>query len=583
MKKLNNLFQILLIIGLSLLFFRCDDSFLDRYPFDQVTHATYWKTEEQLKKALYPCYETLYYDLIINLGECLGDNIVWGDMTSGLSKVSGGKHTALDSFPFYSYWSTIYSYIFNCNNFLDHYNNAEVPQEVKDVYAAEVKVLRALCYFWLTTLWRDVPLLDHVIMPKEAQMGSTPKAQIVAWMLEDLDWAAKKLGSEIPKGDDLGRINKWGALALKARIALQNEMWEVAANTAKEIIDYSPYGLYDYEKVYKVEGDFENDPNNNEAIIYSLYVEDLRMNNLTNYTCTPVDYIRLNPSKTLVDCFLCIDGKPAVTGLEYYKRTDVETSPLYTYPEEHYSDYFKNRDPRMKMTLYVPGDVWPGGNDGTPNDNSVKLIYNLPRFESLKKDRKGANSRTGFYFKKYNNPQLAGLVNRNHGNINVIRYPEILLIYAEALFNIQGGTLTQEQIDRTINRLRNRVNMHPMKLDELRAWNLDLGTELRRERRVELSCDGMRYFDIFRWKEGFRFGRAVTGPSLQVCMNDLGAAPYVDAKKNPIIDEFGDIVYDKSTAEGGARNFDPNKHYIWPVPYQELLKNHKLTQNPEWE
>ena len=73
---------------------------------------------------------------------------------------------------------------------------------------------------------------------------------------------------------------------------------------------------------------------------------------MSNETCSPVDFIRFNPTKTLVDAYLCIDGMPAKPGLEYYKRTDIKTSPLYKYPEEHYADYFQNRDPRMRMTLF---------------------------------------------------------------------------------------------------------------------------------------------------------------------------------------------------------------------------------------
>ena len=147
------------------------------------------------------------------------------------------------------------------------------------------------------------------------------------------------------------------------------------------------------------------------------------------------------------------------------------------------------------------------------------------------------------------------------------------------MFELQGKTLTQEQIDYTINKLRDRVGMHRMDLDELREWNLDLETELHRERHIEMAFDGMRYFDILRWKEGWRLGRAVTGPSEQVCLRDLGANPYVGNG----VDEFGDIIYEKSVAEGGLRNFDASKHYLWPVPYEERVKNPSLGQNPGWE
>lgn len=101
-----------------------------------------------------------------------------------------------------------------------------------------------------------------------------------------------------------------------------------------------------------------------------------------------------------MDAYLCTDGKPAKTGLEYYKKTGVQTSSLYKSPEEHYVDYFQNRDPRMKMTLYAPGDKWPGGDDGDPDTDKANEIFNLPRFASLQdNNRVGANSRTGFYLK----------------------------------------------------------------------------------------------------------------------------------------------------------------------------------------
>ena len=565
---------VLFIIG-------CDDTFLDKYPLDTVTHGTYWKTEDQLKAALYPCYDGLQYELII-YPNVWGDDVVWGALSSGLSKVPGGRHTAMDGFPFTSFWAYTYGHIFNCNNFLDHYDAAEIDQDVKDVYAAEAKVIRALEYFWLTTYWGDVPLVTNVITASEAYGSRTPRSEVVQFILDDLDWAASKLGSNIPTGDDVGRINRWGALALKARIALQNEMWELAANTAKEIIDNGPYELYpDYGALYQLEGNSETNPGNKEAIIYSLYVDNLRMNNLTNYTCTSVDYIRLNPSKRLVDAYLCTDGKPAKTGLEYYHKTDVTVSDRYTYPEQHYSDYFVERDPRMSMTLYTHGDKWPGGDDGDPDVDVTNPIFNLPRFAVLQNNnRLGANGLTGFYFKKYNSPELAGLTSRDHNNINVIRYAEILLIYAEALFNKQSESLTQNQIDMTINKLRQRVNMHPMILTELAAWGMDLKTELHRERRVEMSMDGMRYFDILRWKEGEKtLGKAMVGPSLTVCLNDLGKNPFTANGT----DEFGDIIYEKSTAEGGVDYFDPNKHYLWPVPYAEREKNPNLGQNPGWE
>lgn len=569
------------IVALFLIFvinISCSD-FLDKYPLDSATNETYWKNEAQLRAALYPCYEAFDYETLLKWSEATAETVMWYDSKSGLSKVSGGKHVYTDGFPFTSYWKNAYSRIYTCNNFLDNYNRAEIAQSVKDVYAGEVKVIRAWLYFMLTTFYGDVPWVDHVITADEAYVPRTPRDEVIDYLMEDLDWAAQRLPEERQLGENVGRIDRWGALALKARIALQNGRYDIAKTASQEVIENSPYGLYDYAKIYQAEGDVEINPDNNESIIYSLYVEDIRMHNTSREICFPVDFIRFVPSKSFVDAFLCIDGMPAKAGLEYYDNPNVKTSPLYTYPEEHYADYFKNRDPRMAMTLYVPGDKWPGGDDGDPDLTNKNDIFNLPRFSSLHNaNRSGANSTSGFYFKKYSIMSQTSY-NKVHNNLNVLRYPEVLLIYAEALYKL-NGTLTQSEIDQTINRLRDRVGMHRMNLDELREWNMDLWTELKRERRIELSFDGMRYADVMRWREGeLRFGRAITGPSLAVCMNDLGKNPYPDTG----VDEFGDVIYEKSVKEGGIRHFDASKHYLWPVPYEERLKNPLLGQNPGWE
>ena len=575
MKKIYNyLIAIFVIVTVT----SCSD-FLDRFPQDSVGNETYWKTEAQLRAALYPCYEAFHKDYIYNWSEATAETCVWGNITQGLSKVSGGKHSYTDGFPFTTYWQQSYNHIFKCNNFLQNYNKAKVEQDVKDVYAAEVKVIRSYTYFLLTTFWGDVPWVDKVITSEEAYVARTPREKVIDYLIDDLDWAASKLPAERQLGDDCGRIDRWGALAMKARIALQNGRYEIARDAAKEIMDNGPYGLCaQYDLTCKPEGDTEVNANNIESIIYSLYVPDIRTHNVSNETCCPVDYVRMNPSKTLVDAYLCTDGKPAKTGLEYYNRTDVQTSELYKFPEEHYADYFQNRDPRMAMTLYVPGEVWPGGDDGDAEYRKPNKTFRLPRFSTLQPGINGANGRTGFYFKKYNDPEIAGNFNMSHNNLNIIKYSEVLLIYAEALYQL-NGTLTQAQIDMTINKLRDRAGMHRMNLGELAAWNLDLWTEIKRERRVEMVMDGMRYEDVMRWREGeLRFGRAITGVSEKVCINDLGANPYEDTG----VDEFGDIVYEKSTKEGGPRNFDPSKHYLWPVPYAERVKNPLLGQNPGW-
>ncbi|QEH42086.1 RagB/SusD family nutrient uptake outer membrane protein [Chitinophaga sp. XS-30] len=558
----------------------CKKDFLDKFPLDSVTNETFWQTEAQLSAATLVCYSSFSKDLI-NLGEGCAESAYWGQITGGLNKVSGGQH-GNDGFPVSSWWNTSYANIFRCNNFLENYNRADIPQEVKDRYAAEVKVIRAFNYFILTGLYGDVPLVDKVLTAEDPVTYGprTPKAQVVDWMLEDMDWAAEKLSGERPVGKDIGRINKWGALAVKARVALQNERWEVAADAAWQVMQSNQFSLYaDYTALFTIASNITTNPANRESIICGLYAKDLRMHNLSGEVCKPIDYVRFNPGKTLVDAYLCTDGKPAVKGYEYRDNNTVELSPLYDRTEPTYANYWENRDPRMGLTILKPGAAWTGGNDGTPGSNTTPTpIFHLPRFAGLKaNNRNGANSMTGFYFIKYCDPSVALQTNGDYNDIQVLRYAEILLIYAEAKF--KQGQLTQVILDQTVNQLRTRVGMHHMILTELAAWGMDIETELRRERRIELAFEGMRLFDIYRWKEGERMGLPVTGPRASIVIQELGQNPYAANG----LDANGDIIYEKSVNEGGGRNFDPAKHYLWPVPNGERIKNPNLGQNPNWD
>ena len=151
-----------------------------------------------------------------------------------------------------------------------------------------------------------------------------------------------------------------------------------------------------------------------------------------------------------------------------------------------------------------------------------------------------------------------------------MRYAEVLLTYAEA--RMEQGTLTQADVDNTINKLRERVGMAPMVLADLAAWGLDVREEIRRERRVELALEGQRYFDILRWRQGDLLAQDVKGvkKSLIPTHNQkyITSIP-VDADGYTIIQS--------------GRRFENPKNYLWPIPFTQLQRNPQLGQNPGWE
>ena len=234
------------IIGIILLCFAltaCYD--LNLSPLDASSDNNFWETESQLRGATYVCYSIMQKDML-NFGEGCGESAMWGDPKNALNKISSGVYPYTIQFPVSSWWNYFYQNIFYCNKFLENYKKANISESVKEKYAAEIKVIRALDYFYLTSLYGDVPLVTRVLSPEDPEMTAprTPKQEVIDYILNDLDQAAAKLGEDIPTGENSGRVNKWTALGLKSRIALFNERWEIAYQAAESVMKSGKYELY---------------------------------------------------------------------------------------------------------------------------------------------------------------------------------------------------------------------------------------------------------------------------------------------------------------------------------------------------
>lgn len=259
---------------------------------------------------------------------------------------------------------------------------------------------------------------------------------------------------------------------------------KVAEEAAKAVMDLGVYELFttgdpdrNYYDLFTHKGKLANG-NNRETIIARLSLADESMHNLSREIHVPDQVVRWNPTKSLVDAYLMEDGLPA------------DRSPLYQV--EEYEDVFENRDPRMTQTILAPGAEWGGRYDGREKNDNPE-IFEVLKFRA---DGRGAVTLTGYYFTKYANLSAVPTYNRDVNDFHLLRYAEVLLTYAEARF--EQGKLTQEDVDMTINKLRDRVGMKQMNLAELQAQGLDVREEIRQERRVELALEGQRYFDIKR-------------------------------------------------------------------------------------
>ncbi|MDO1450273.1 RagB/SusD family nutrient uptake outer membrane protein [Rhodocytophaga aerolata] len=537
----------------TLLFSSCKDEFLDRVPLDQITDETFWQTEEQLELAVNAIYANVKAKNTVDM-ENMGDNTLWPSTTD--YQLIGSGNFGNDLGTLNTEWRTQYAGIRQCNAFLENYEKATViTPGRKEQLAAEVRVIRALMYSYLTSFWGDVPFITTTLNIDEVYGPRDPREQIIDFLMQDLDLAAENLPAEIPSGDNLGRMNKGAALALKARIALYNKRYAVAEAAAKAVMDLGIYQLYSngdpgtsYHELFTYAGKLASG-RNRETIIARMHLEDVSMHNLSREIQVPDQNARWNPTKSLVDSYLMIDGLP------------IDRSPLYV--ENTYEDVFTNRDPRMRQTILPPNTPWGGRFDGNP-ENKNPAIFTAPKFRS---DRRGSVTLTGYYFTKYVELSTVGRVSRDANDIHLLRYAEVLLTYAEA--RLEQGTLTQADIDMSINLLRERVGMVPMVLTKLVANGMDVREEIRRERRVELALEGQRYFDILRWEQGELLAQDVKGMKKSWAL--IGA----------------DVASIRADEEGyiiafSGRTFTPSRNYLWPVPLTQLERNPNLGQNPGW-
>lgn len=506
--------------------------------------------------------------------DCLGEDLIWYQDKSWRVISSGNYGSSFGTLN--SQWNSRYTALYRCHYFLENYNRAtSVPEEVRERYAAEVKVIRAFQYWLLTSFWGDVPFITKTLTVESPELyeARTNKYEIVDWILNDLEESYKYLPESIePASDEFGRITQAAALTMKARLALQFAdkehpgYWEIASEAASRVMRMNKYGIYktgnkdkDYENLFNFTGRASRVAANNETILAYVYGYDDNANtkvvhNLSRECHVPDQQARYMPSKAFCDSYLCLDGKP-------FGISELSDSSSY-------AAYFENRDPRMKQTVLPPGYApYYGGRDGR-DLTDVDNVFMAPRFNN---DKKGSVSGTGFYCVKYVEPTKVPVYNTDDNDIIIMRYAEVLLIYAEAMF--EQGKLTQDIVDQTINQLRGRVGMHPMILTELQQWGMDIREEIHRERRVELFMEGFRWFDVVRWKEGWRLGDPIKGVN-KSWVNET-QKDYISSYRT---DNYGYLILDDS------RQFVDPKNYLFCLPQEQMERNPNLKpNNPGWD
>lgn len=538
----------------------CED-YLEKYPLDEPTDVTFWSTEAELKMAVNSLYNSFYWTdrgftnthLPFQMLLSMITDEAWDRNLSVWQLMGNGLITPSEESLIYGAWRAAYINIGKSNRLLAYMDRAEdnTNPQIYERIAAEAKFFRAYWYYLLTSFYGDVPFVTEPIDIFDAELSRTEKSTIYSFIISELDDCAEIL-PELYPDSDLGRITKGAALGLKARVAIINSDWPIAASAAKSVMDLNIYELFpDYEKLFTYEGE-----NNSEEI---LTIQFSREYELTHQTPVHVrgrlggGYVSKVPIQSIIDSYECTDG------------LSIDKSPLYD-P----SNPFENRDSRLGATCVVPGSTFLGFQFETHPDSLEVWDYNSdpPRRVNNLEVTHAYATFSGYQFRKYVADEEREYRTESELNFMIMRYAEILLTYAEAKIELNE---IDASVYSAINMVRQRAGMPDINSgksqDELRKI-------VRQERKVEFVFEGLRFFDIRRWRiaEDVMPGEVLGRP--------LGSylPSYI-----PVFDENGTPHYDAYADElrmFDTRTFDPGRDYLWPIPQKELDINSNLDQNP---
>jgi hypothetical protein len=545
MKKLNinKIFFALLLLSLS----ACKK--LDLAPTDAFTDGTYWTTTEKAKTVLNRAYQQISNSGYFFSQEALSDNAYngRGDNNGAASLAAGTYDQSLGRFK--QEWYDHYSGIKTCNIFLENVDKVtSMDAGLKARMKAEARFIRAWHYFLLETWWGDVPLVQKDLTIEEAKVITrAPKADVVAFVLKELDEAAAALpvNTALAEGDR-GRVTKGTAIALKARVLLYDSRWADVVTECEKLIGSTANGTYALFNSY--EGLFLPQNEYNSEVMFDLeYLPpSVGTRSYSDYRdMAPISVGgRLNaiaPTQELVDSYLMLNGKkPGESGSGYD-----ENSP------------YLGRDPRLTNTVVYHMYQWKN------RDNSLKTIYTKPNTDpdaahSDEYAPGSTSSPTGYYTRKYFDP-TSNVADFGSGlNLILIRYADVLLMYAEAKNEL--NQMDASVWDKTIKAIRSRAGFTAAEALNFPAGDqASLRTTIRNERRTELAMEGLRIFDIRRWK-----------------IAETVLSGWAHGAK------FGPAGIDNGYIRANLRTFDAGKNYLWPVPRDERAINPNLTQNPGW-
>lgn len=577
------------------------DSLLDLQPQSQISQTDYFKTETDLQ-----LFSNSFYNNLLDKSPFDMQSDVYVQQNLSVEMLGGTNRDVPASGGGWS-WTDLRKM-----NTLLAYADQCPDKDVVLKYKAVTRFFRAFFYFEKVKRFGDVPWYDTELASTDETLYKARDSRelIMAHMIEDVDFAIENLPSKDEEKSSPFRVNKYAALALKSQFCLYegtyrkyhkitlaghdyNYYLQQSADASEKLMASSKYKLYstgkpneDYVNLFAKE---DADPDEYILAIKFDYGMSI-LHNAAGHTLVPTQG-KPGLTRKMVNTYLMKDGT-AFTNQSGWQ-------------EMQFIDETKNRDPRLAQSIRTPGYTRLQTTKVLAPDLSLSV--------------------TGYQPIKFVQEPTAsgGNVDRNDRSTNdlpVYRYAEILLNYAEAKAEL--GTLSQTDLDKSINLLRKRVGMPNLDMNvansapdrylsasetgypNVSGSNKGVILEIRRERTIELMQEGFRFDDLVRWKAGSCIDQSIVGMYFPGAggydLSGDGKADvilYAEGEAKPTADA-GVLVYkigkDVILSDGNKgylyyhKNinrtpFSEERDYLYPIPTDERSLNHNLTQNPGWK
>ena len=586
-------------------------SFLDTVP-EIIPGEGYYTNETKLRYGLAGVYGVLnsealygnYYSLQISNAD---DLCYFNNYNNGESRPDRYNHSA-GTYTIYDAWSKLYEGIKNANRYIEAVEKSDIaPEKLScsiDLYISEARFLRAYYHFLLAQAWGDVPLRVKAVTspnPNDVQLAATPQEQVLKWCADEIEAVIPSLSESTEETPS--RVNQTVAQGILARIYLfmagqsvkqvegldKKEMYRLAAHWANEVIATHRHDLNpSYQQVFVNMIQDQYDTQHHESMWEAEFLGDRtsatswsngRIGDLiglksqsgtTNYSewACNYSYGYYNGSYTLWQLYWADDR----TADEASSPTAIDKRLTWNLPGYNFRGlkdqkitYKKGgkdvtRVLRQAQSMYKTPWLYKDsfampeieGLDTSVEDafDPADLVYDPTIMCGAR--NAGKWRRETVYEKQMSAKSLYTTI-----NFPILRYADVLLMYAEAINEFAGAP--DDLAKESIRRIRSRAGV---KTDESQLGDYRSFRDLvRNERGRELAFEGLRKWDLIRW--GIFVER----------MHTAGTNIPTDAKyHNATISSYAARTYANVTS----------RHIYLPIPTKELAVNHALKQNPLW-